>query len=209
VTDTPIRILLVDDHPLVREGMAALLARQGDMNVVAQAADGRAAVELHRKHKPDVTLLDLSLPELEGLEALREIRRQSPEARVIVLTVRRGDEDVYRALQAGARGYLLKDAPWNEILDGIRAVHSGLRRVSAAAAQALTERVPGPGLTEREQQVLALIVAGKGNKAIGADLGIAESTVKAHINSILSKLGVSDRTQAVTAALQRGLAQLD
>ncbi len=200
-----IRVLVVDDHHVVRQGLVALLKTVPEMNVVAEASDGRQAVELFKKHQPDVTVMDLRLPVMTGVEAIREIRREFPAARIIVLTTFDGDEDIYRALQAGARGYLLKDMAGDDLMDAIRAVHAGKSRIPAAIAQRLAERVSGADLTAREMDVLKLIVAGKSNKEIGRDLYITEATVKTHINSLLSKLGVTDRTQAATTALQRGL----
>lgn len=203
-----IQILVVEDHHVVRQGLVALLKTVPDMNVVAEAGDGQQAVELYRQHKPDVTIMDLRLPKKSGVEAITEIRRMNPAARVIVLTTFDGDEDIYRALQAGARGYLLKDMFGEELMDAVRTVHAGGTRIPAAVAQRLAERMGGPNLTARESEVLELIVAGKSNKEIGSDLTISEATVKSHINSILSKLGVTDRTQAPTTALQRGIVHL-
>ncbi len=203
-----IQILVVEDHHVVRQGLVALLKTVPDMNVVAEAGDGQQAVELYRQHKPDVTIMDLRLPKKSGVEAITEIRRMNPAARVIVLTTFDGDEDIYRALQAGARGYLLKDMFGEELMDAVRTVHAGGTRIPAAVAQRLAERMGGPNLTARESEVLELIVAGKSNKEIGSDLTISEATVKSHINSILSKLGVTDRTQAATTALQRGIVHL-
>ncbi|HEX8186230.1 MAG TPA: response regulator transcription factor [Blastocatellia bacterium] len=207
--DNPIRVLIVDDHFVVRMGLAALIGTQADMVVIAEAVNGRQAVESFRQHKPDITLMDLRMPEANGVEAIIEIRKQYPEARIIILTTYDGDEDIYRALQAGARGYLLKDMLRDGLLEAIRAVHAGQRRVPAEVASRLAERMNRTDLTAREMEVLRLIVKGRSNKEIAAELGVAEGTVKIHINNILSKLGVSDRTQAATFALHRGIVHLD
>src|SRR5579875_358379 len=185
----PIRILIVEDHHVVRQGLAALLKTVPDMTVVAQAAEG---VRLFREHKPDVTIMDLRLPVLSGVDAITQIRSEFPSARIIVLTTFDGDEDIYRALQAGARGYLLKDMFGEELMEAIRIVHSGRTRIPPAIAERLAERMGGPNLTNRELEVLQAIVAGKSNKEIAFGLGISEATVKTHINNILSKLGVTD-----------------
>ena len=204
----PIRILVVEDHNVVRQGLVALIKTVPDMQVVAEAADGAQGVELFRKHHPDVTVMDLRLPKLSGVDAITKIRNEFPAARIIVLTTFDGDEDIYRALQAGARGYLLKDMFGEELMDAIRSVHAGKTRIPGPVAQRLAERMGGPSLTGRELEVLKLIVGGRSNKDIGNELSISEATVKTHINSILSKLGVSDRTQAATTALQRGIVHL-
>ncbi len=203
-----IRILVVDDHHVVRQGIVSLIKSVEDMTVVAEASDGKQAVELFRKHRPDITIMDLRLPVMTGVEAITEIRRDSPAARVIVLTTFDGDEDIYRALQAGARGYLLKDMFGDDLMDAIRTVHAGKSRIPAAVAQRLADRMIGSELTARELDVLRLIVSGKSNKEIGTALFISEATVKTHINNLLSKMGVSDRTQAATTALQRGIVHL-
>ena len=203
-----IRILVVDDHHVVRQGLVALINSVEDMEVVGEAADGRKGVDLFQQHTPDVTIMDLRLPVLSGVEAIQEIRRLHPHARIIVLTTFDGDENIYRALQAGARGYLLKDMFGEELMEAIRAVHAGKTRVPPVIAQRLAERMGGPDLTARELDVLRLIVAGKSNKEIGSHLHISEATVKTHINNLLGKLGVSDRTQATTTAIQRGIVQL-
>ncbi len=204
----PIRILVVEDHHVVRQGLVALIKTVPDMTVVAEAADGSQAVQLFHQHRPDVTLMDLRLPGLGGVEAITEIRQDFPAARIIVLTTFDGDENIFRALQAGARGYLLKDMFGEELMQAIRTVHAGKTSIPPPIAQRLAERMGGPSLTNRELEVLKLVVVGKSNKNIGATLSISEATVKTHINSILSKLGVSDRTQAATTALQRGIVQL-
>lgn len=203
-----IRILVVEDHNVVRQGLIALIRTVPDMTVVGEAADAANAVELFRQQRPDVTIMDLRLPGMSGVEAITEIRREFPSARIIVLTTFDGDENIFRALQAGARGYLLKDMFGDELMEAIRTVHAGKTCFPPAIAQRLAERMGGPSLTNRELEVLNLIVSGKSNKEIGGDLAISEATVKTHINSILSKLGVSDRTQAATTALQRGIVQL-
>lgn len=205
----PIRLLIADDHPVVREGLAAMLNRRQDMAVVGEASNGREAVELYRREKPDVTLMDLRMPELGGVEAITAIRAEFPDARFIVLTTYDGDEDITRALKAGAQAYLLKDTPREELLDAIRAVHAGHKRIAPEMAGKLAERLTAPELTGRELDVLKLIVAGKSNKEIGQALSITEGTVKVHVNNLLGKLGVSDRTQAVTEALRRGIVHLD
>ncbi|HEY0760722.1 MAG TPA: response regulator transcription factor [Acidisarcina sp.] len=205
----PIRILVVDDHHVVRQGLVALINTVPSMTVVGQGADGRQAIDLFREHKPDVTLMDLRMPVLNGVEAIVEIRRESPNARIIVLTTFDGDEDIYRALQAGARGYLLKGMESDVLMEAIRSVHAGKSRIPAAVSQRLAERMSTSELTGREMDVLRQIVAGHSNKEIGGVLNISEATVKTHINSLLSKLGVTDRTQAATTALQRGLVHFD
>jgi two-component system NarL family response regulator len=203
-----IKLLIVEDHHIVRQGLIALLNSVPDMDVVAEASDGKVGVELFRKHQPDVTLMDLRLPNLGGAEAVAKIRADFPEARIIVLTTFDGDEDIYRALQAGARGYLLKGMFGDELLDAIRAVHAGKTRIPPVVAERLAGRVGGQELTGRELEVLGLIVRGQSNKEIGGSLSISEATVKTHINSILGKMGVTDRTQAATTAIQRGLVHL-
>jgi DNA-binding NarL/FixJ family response regulator len=204
----PIRVLIVDDHFVVRMGLVAVINTQADMVVVAEATNGREAIELFRQHRPDVTLMDLRMPEMGGIEAITAIRKDFPESRFIVLTTYDGDEDIYRALQAGARAYLLKDMVGDSLLEAVRAVHAGQRRIPVEVASRLAERMTRTELTSRELEVLELIVRGKTNKEIAARLMIAEGTVKIHINNILSKLGVSDRTQAATLALQQGIVHL-
>lgn len=204
-----IQIMVVDDHHIVRKGLVALIATLPDMKVVAEAGDGGQAVEFYRKHRPDVTLMDLRLPNKNGVDAITEIRQEFPGARIIVLTTFDGDEDIYRALQAGAKGYLLKGMNADELMEAIRTVHAGKSRIPAVVAERLAERMGGPSLTARELDVLKRIVGGRSNKEIAGELFISEATVKTHINSILSKLGVNDRTQAATTALQRGIVHLD
>jgi DNA-binding NarL/FixJ family response regulator len=205
----PIRVLVVDDHNIVRQGLVALLNTVSDLSVVAEASDGEEAIAAHRKHKPDVTLMDLRLPKMGGADAITRIREESPGARIVVLTTFDGDEDIFRALQAGAKGYLLKGMDIDELTDAIRAVHAGKSKIPSFVAEKLAERMGGPALTARETEVLRRIVAGRSNKEIAGDLFISEATVKTHVNSILGKLGVTDRTQAATTALQRGIVHLD
>jgi two-component system NarL family response regulator len=205
----PIRLLVVDDHPVVRGGLVALLATVEDMRVVAEASDGREAFTQYSVHQPDVTLMDLRLKETGGVEAIQLIRAEWPQARIIVLTTFDGDEDIYRAIQAGAKAYLLKGMSVDELISTIRTVHQGRMRIPAAIAEKLAERMAGPQLTSRELEVLQLVVRGRSNKEIGSDLAISEATVKTHINNLLAKLGVDDRTGASTAALQRGIVHLD
>ena len=205
----PIRLLVVDDHVIVRKGLVALLNTVEGLSVVAEASDGEQAIETFRAVQPDVTLMDLRLPKIGGADAIAKIREAFPGARIIVLTTFDGDEDIYRALQAGAKGYLLKGMDATELTDAIRTVYAGKSRIPAFVAEKLAERMGGPALTTRELEVLKRIVAGRSNKEIASDLNISEATVKTHINSILSKLGVSDRTQAATSALQRGIVHLD
>jgi DNA-binding NarL/FixJ family response regulator len=208
MSDNQIRVMVVDDQAVVRQGIVALINTVADMTVVAEAKDGQEAVELFRTHRPDVTLMDLRMPSVGGVEAITRIRREFANARVIVLTTFDGDEDIYRSLQAGAQGYLLKDMFFDELEEAVRKVHAGARRIPTVVAERLAERMSGSDLTGRELEVLEQIVRGKSNKEIGTLLHISEATVKSHINNILSKLGVSDRTQAATTALQRGLVHL-
>ena len=203
-----IRILVVDDHHVVRQGLVALLKIMPDVEVVGEASDGLEAIELHRSLQPDITLMDLQLPKLGGVDAIIRIRTESPSARFIVLTTFDGDEDIYRSLQAGAKAYLLKGMTTEELLVTIRAVHEGKTRITTPIAEKLAERMGSETLTGRELAVLERIVAGRANKEIASDLNISEATVKSHINSLLSKLGVSDRMHAATVALQRGIVHL-
>ena len=205
----PIRILLADDHFVVRMGLSTLINTQDDMSVVGEAANGKQAVEMFRALRPDVTLMDLRMPEMNGVEAIIAIRAQEPDARIIVLTTYDGDEDIYRAFQAGARAYLLKDMHHDDLLGALKAVHQGQRFIPPAIANRLAERIPRSELTTRELEVLKLIVKGMSNREIAATLFITEGTVKIHVNNLLGKLGVSDRTKAATTALQRGLVHLD
>jgi DNA-binding NarL/FixJ family response regulator len=203
-----IRVLSVDDHALLREGIAALVGNQSDMELVAEACDGREAVELFRKHRPDVTLMDLQMPELGGIDAISAIRGEFPESRIIVLTTYTGDIQVMRALKAGARGYLLKGLLRKELIETIRAVHAGHRRMSPEIAAVVAEHATDDGLTGREIGVLRLIADGNANKEIATLLSITEETVKGYVKNILSKLGAKDRTHAVTIGLRRGIIDL-
>lgn len=209
IDTSTIRILIVDDHAIVRQGFAALLGTVPGFEVVGEASDGEQAVEMFRRLRPDVTLMDLRLPKLNGVDAIARIRGDSPGARIIVLTTYDGDEDIYRAMQAGAKGYLLKGMDLKDLTEAVRTVHAGKSRIPSQVAEKLAERMSGATLTARELEVLQLIVAGKSNKDIGNALFISEATVKTHVNSLLSKLGVEDRTQAATTALQRGIVHLD
>ena len=199
---------MIDDQAVVRQGFVALINTVPDMEVIAEGINGQQAIDLYKQHTPDVTLIDLRMPVVGGVEAITAIRQDFPDARLIVLTTYDGDEDIYRSLQAGAKGYLLKDVFFEELEKAIRGVHAGARHIPAAIAMRLAERMASSDLTSREMEVLDLIVRGQSNKEIGASLTISEATVKSHINNILSKLGVTDRTQAVTTALQRGLVHL-
>jgi DNA-binding NarL/FixJ family response regulator len=204
-----IRILMADDHLVVRMGLRSMIDSQEDMVVVGEAANGRETINLFRKLWPDIVLMDLRMPDLGGVDATIAICRESPGAHVIVLTTYDGDENIYRALQAGARAYLLKDIPREEFLADIRAVHNGQYCIPPAVAARLAARVPACELSSREVEVLHLIVEGLSNKEIASSLSITESTVKNHVNSILGKLKVNDRTQAATTALRRGIVTLD
>jgi DNA-binding NarL/FixJ family response regulator len=203
-----IRILVVDDHHVVRQGLVALLNIVPDIEVVGEASDGLQAIDLHKTLQPDITLMDLQLPNLGGVDAILKIRADYPGARFIVLTTFDGDEDIFRSLQAGAKAYLLKGMTVDELVSTIQAVHSGRTLISPAIAEKLAERMSTQALTNRELKVLERIVAGRANKEIASDLQISEATVKSHINSLLGKLGVSDRTHAATVALQRGIVHL-
>jgi two-component system, NarL family, response regulator len=204
----PIRILLADDHPPLRKGLALILDNEDDMTVVAEAGNGQEAIALFRQHQPDVALIDLQMPQLNGVEAIAAIRAEFLNARLIILTTYDGDEDIYQGLRAGAMAYLLKDTDCDEIIATIRAVHAGQQCLPSAVGVKLFERLNASELTDRERQVLQLLAVGKSNQEIGTDLSITESTVKFHINHILGKLNVSDRTQAVVKALRRGLVHL-
>jgi DNA-binding NarL/FixJ family response regulator len=203
-----IRVMIVDDHPIVRQGFAGMLATEPNIVVVAEAANGQQAIDLFRQHRADITLMDLRMPVVGGVEAIIRIRKEFPKSRFIVLTTYDGDEDIYRALQSGAQGYLLKTMYCDEIIDAIRTVNEGRRYIPTPVATRLAERLPGSNLTSREIEVLELIVKGKSNKQIADALAITEPTVKGHVSNILGKLGVDDRTQAATAAIQRGIIHL-
>src|SRR5262245_23123881 len=204
----PIRILTVDDHPLLRAGIEALVSSQADMLVVAECSNGRDAIQQFRVHRPDVALMDLQMPELSGTDAIIAIRTEFPDARIIVLTTYGGDAQALRALQAGARGYLLKDAVQDELLDTIRAVHAGKKTLSVPVSQGIAEHATEDALTKSEIDVLRLIAEGKPNKQIADRLSISEETVKSRVKNILSKLGADDRTQAAMIGLRRGIIEL-
>jgi DNA-binding NarL/FixJ family response regulator len=204
-----IRVLSVDDHDLVRKGISAILSTEADLCLVAEASNGRDAVRLFRQHRPDVTLMDLRLPDQSGEQTTRQIRAECPDARIIALTSYDGDQDIYRALEAGVRGYLLKEMVHSEVVRAIRLVHSGKRFIPHEVSQQLSGFFPEVALTPREVEVLALVARGLGNKEIGDVLGTASGTVKAHVQSILSKLEAKDRTHAVTIAISRGIIHLE
>lgn len=207
-TSNLIRILTVDDHPLLRDGIAALVNNEVDMRIVAEASSGREAIERFREHRPDITLMDLRMPDMDGIETMTEIIQQYPDARIIVLTTYSGDALIIRALKAGAQGYLLKGQLRKELLDTVRSVHAGRKRISSEVALQVANHAADSSLTLREIDVLQLIAEGNANKVVADRLAITEDTVKAHVRNILSKLGANDRTHAVTIALKRGIINL-
>lgn len=204
----PIRILIADDHTILRQGLVALLEPEPDLSVVAQAGDGQEAVQMFSQYQPNVVLMDLRMPKMDGVAAISAICAEFANAQIVVLTTYDGDEDIYRGLRAGAKGYLLKDAEPNQLFAAIRTVSAGGKYIPPTVGVKLAERMANPSLTERELEVIHLIVAGKTNQEISAILHISESTVKFHVNNILCKMSVSDRTQAAIVALKRGIASL-
>ena len=202
------RVLIADDHPVVRMGMTALINREADMSVVGAATDGHQAVAMFIEQAPDVVMLDLLMPGMDGIQTLAAIRAHDPFARVIMLTTADGDEDIYRCLRAGAKAYLLKDAPTEEVVDCLRTVRAGRTSISPNVAAKLAGRVGTADLTNREREVLTLIAKGRGNRDIGVELEVTEGTVKVHVNNILTKLNVGSRTEAVTLSLKRGIVRL-
>ena len=203
-----IRVLVIDDHPITRIGIAAIIEATPNMTVVAQAGSGEEAVELYEKHLPDITLMDLRLPGMSGVEAIRAVIARHCNARIVVLTTYEGDEDIHQALQAGARSYIVKGMPHEALINALHRVHSGGKFLPQPVSRALFSRIPNSDLSAREREVLNLIVKGRSNKEIANELGITESTVKCHVSVILMRLNVSDRTQAVVTALRRGMAHL-
>ena len=208
MADAPIRILCVDDHRIVREGLELIIAKQPDMRVAASAASGEESIALFRQHRPDVTLMDLQLGAMSGVDAIRAIRGEHPDARIVVLTMFQGDEDIFRALQAGAATYLLKDTLSDDLIRVVREVHAGRHPVPPEVEARLAERAAGPTLTPREVQVVGLIAEGMRNKEIAAALGISDETVQVHVKSIFWKLKVKDRSAAMNVALRRGIIHL-
>jgi DNA-binding NarL/FixJ family response regulator len=205
---SPIRILLVDDHPVLRQGIQALAADESDIQFVAEASTGREAIEAFRRHRPDISLMDLQMPDMNGIDAMIAIRNEFPDARFIILTTYSGDVQISRALKAGARAYLLKSSLRKELLDTIRAVHAGHKRIPADLASEVADHIADDLLTAREIEVLKLIASGNANKLVADQLSITEETVKGHVKNILSKLGANDRTHAVTIGLKRGIIEL-
>ena len=203
-----IRVLTADDHPLLREGIVAIIQNQPDMTVVSQAGSGREAIQMHREHRPDVTLMDLRLPDMSGIQAMIATREEVPEARVVILTTFEGDVEIQRALEAGASGYFLKSTPQKQLAEAIRQVHAGKRRVPPELAAQLAEHMGHESLSEREIAVLKLVADGNRNREVGERLFITEETVKVHIRHIMEKLDAKDRTQAVAIAVRRGIIQL-
>lgn len=203
-----IKVLVVDDHPIVRVGIVAIINARPDMAAVAQCSTGEDAIELFEQHRPDITLMDLRLPKMSGVEAIRAIRVRHPKACFVVLTTYEGDEDIYQAIEAGARAYVIKGMPHEALIDALRRVHAGGRFLPPAVSRALAARTPDSDLSAREREVLSLLARGETNKEIAQHLGITEATVKCHVSVILMRLQVSDRTQAVVTALQRGLVHL-
>lgn len=208
MSNEKIKVMIVDDHPLMRVGVASIVNARADMAVVAQTGTGEEAVVLFAQHRPDVTLMDLRLPKMSGVNAIRAIRSSFPAARFVVLTTYEGDEDIHRALEAGAKGYVIKGMPYQTLIDALLRVHTGGRFLPPPVAKALASRMPDSDLSSREQEVLRHLVGGMSNKEIAGLLGITEATVKCHVSTILMRLNVSDRTQAVVTALQRGLVHL-
>jgi two-component system, NarL family, response regulator len=203
-----IKVMIVDDHPLLRVGVASIVNARADMTVVAQAGTGEDAIALFAQHRPDITLMDLRLPRMSGVDAILAIRSRFPLARFVVLTTYEGDEDIHRALEAGAKGYIIKGMPYQTLVDALLRVHAGGRFLPPPVARALASRMPDCDLSSREHEVLKHLVGGMSNKEIAGLLGITEATVKCHVSTILMRLNVSDRTQAVVTALQRGLVHL-
>lgn len=203
-----IRVLIVDDHPIMRIGISAIIEATPDMTTVAQTGSGEEFLELYEKHHPDITLMDLRLPGMSGVEAIRAVMTRHPDAKFVVLTTYEGDEDIHQALEAGARSYIIKGMPHDALVSALRRVHAGGRFLPTPISRALSSRIPNSDLSAREREVLNLIVRGRSNKEIASDLGITESTVKCHVSEILMRLNVNDRTQAVVTALQRGLVHL-
>jgi DNA-binding NarL/FixJ family response regulator len=201
--------MCADDHPLVRKGIASILSNEPDMELVAEASNGREAVEKYREFKPDIVLMDLRMPEMDGVEATRQIRQITPDAKIIALTSYDGDQDIYRAIEAGVRGYILKEMVHTKVIQAIRTVEQGKRLMPPEVAERLSEYFPQVALTPREVEVLGLVARGMANKEIAHKLGTASGTVKMHVQNILAKLGASDRTHAVTIALERGILHLD
>jgi DNA-binding NarL/FixJ family response regulator len=202
------KVMVVDDHPLMRVGVASIVNARSDMSVVAQTGTGEEAVTLFQRHTPDVTLMDLRLPGMSGVDAIRAIRRTHSQARFVVLTTYEGDADIHQALEAGAQGYVIKGMPYQTLVDALHRVHRGERFLPPPVARALASRMPDSDLSAREREVLSLLASGKSNKDIASLLGITEATVKCHVSAILLRLNVSDRTEAVVTALQRGLVHL-